>query len=1590
MNDLSGLFGSRETRLSALDEDQRLKLEEASKASGDPDYIDRHTSALWLSQRTGIDRRKVIDNYDAISSAYFGDSSPKKAWDYISASYGNVASKEQEQIQESTTSEGGAYYGTKTMIAKDVVGSFAAGASQTGYTALGGVFSNVAAATGVRSKSPMENPEYRQLYSELNMGSFGKDAERMAAKAYGISLENDVLNPVQEEKNAEIKARLSEIEVQTHTENQVALEKFKEFQPELAFISEAMGKASDTMYELANVPSSTFGVREEFANTTVGKIAKQAGTLPVTALFAYTGPIVGGALTYSSIYGGVEQERKAFAEQQGVQYDRTQAFWGNVASAAPQAVMEYAFGMERVMEKILKDVPKIGGKISFGEGVKRIAKTGLASGAEEAITEPAQNWWNDYIASLTYDEKRELMTPEVFKERLIESASAFAYGSVFGGIVGGIDVIDRRSAVTKAERHIMTKNGEPFTSYDWAALRVARNDEQIKAMAPDASMENVYLDAANGNVDAQIAYTQDMWKRNFVETEGVMANGFMIGKVKDSIAIRETSGVVTLLDLTVPEQAEVFKEIQESAAKVKLESQAREEAVQSSIEQMQERFGGQLSVERMAIKKVSELREQGVITQEEEADAVAAAKEINKSIVGDGKDAQVMGMASLTVDEKTGAVKMAVKIAEGASPLVVVEEVAEAWKAKAIESGKVTEDELTQIRQQWHKQEGEVDPVAQGKVSLSRANTEWFSKRVVDYALANRKVEMPGGWGQWLRTLGERLKSILRGAARLKKLLRDGKVDPRLEQWMKESIGIGPAFESAKAFEKLTQSGDISETSFSLKDELTFAATGIPQNQGQQIAAKLQQIRVKNASTFPYPYQQVIPQTALSRVSNKGHQSIVSAMLQGAERIMAPIDERLRYFTDKLGEDSPLTYRLRKYDSRAGTLLYEYSQRITPLMTGIQSMNEKDLVDFKASASNQDALTRNAILARYGLQQAWAEFESVREELRTLQIEAGMDVGYIEEWFPRWVKDVSGLRESFGMQTAEGEIEKALLEVERAAGRPLDSEEVNAVINNVVRGVRYGVAGGGKPSNIKERKVQTIAPDQLGFYADPNHAIDRWLRQSTEAIARHEFFGKNKRQLTSTQFLMHSNLLNHAGIAIEESIGSIIADEVAAGRIQPTQQKEIQDILTARFAPRLQVNSVIRGLMDVTYMVTMGQIGSTLANLPDMATAIANNGLLDVSLTVPKVLWNNAKSLPLIANKKSWSDAVASKTKTQGYISRESLGVDKVLEQFADQRKTAEILEQVFKATGFAFTDGIGKEVLINSTIRKLSRDARKGKLSRKHQNVINSIFEGAAPSVVSDLAAGKITDDVKFLAYNILADWQPISLSQYPEAYLANPKLRFMWMMKIYATKQLASYRREGQLGLWFGDAGEAAGLAAKGELKKAGQAMFRDFGTKAEGARKLTYLMALLLMAGASKDWVTDFIMDRDPEMDDVLVDNIFKLVGVSRYTVWNNRNRLTSEGAYGLAEGAAKIVGNAKQIVFDTITPPIWALFERPAKDVESLSKALFKDQPWNFFASETFKSLPGIGAPIYWRQSEVQEKIEKRKKLKRASERRKRRE
>jgi hypothetical protein len=796
-DDLAPFFENRETRIGRLPEEARVRFELADKQAvhgGQTDFADRQFVSLWLSRRTGMPRKDVVANFDNITKRYFGEgATASSAWDSIATSYAPAEKAEKPEGLEATDEEyantqGLPRVGMDAFLHESGQSGRSMGAGFEGFAQKipAGMYSQLAGVTGApQLPNLMANDEYKALKLENdrleNVYQFTAVFDEPGSY-FGPQ------NELQIEKNLK---RMSEIVQASDAAHREEVKKWAD--SSTAAVSKEYRELAGFWYQLSEGAADRWGVTPEFQATTLGQFMQSAGSVPATAALAVMGP-GGWAGMESAFFADVESER---AQAEGENYDPDKALPANLASAIPQMALEKAFGVERMLNNLVGEMPKIAGKLRFGDFAKQFVKQGLVAGVEEGLTEPSQGFWNDYVASISYDEQRELLTGDGAKRRLIESVSGFALGMVFGGGMSTVAGIDTNRAVAKGKEYLTTKDGQVMQPGDFRVLRQVKRDEEIAETAPDEEAGRLLIAAANGDTEAQNEYNNRVRTKLFVATDGVEVGGLTLGKINDVPVFRDADGMIVELDMTDPEARSFLENFKREAVnKVALEETA--EFLTKGLE-----AGRELKISEDE-KVLKDFVDEAKIDVEEAAKRIGVAQDVNAAEIPEGTAAEDIRVLGANVaDYQAGVYKDVSTVFNGANPMTAVEEVAEGYMKKRLAVGDLLEADLTQWRESYEKETGE-----KTKTSGTVSNIEWFSKRVIDYAVANRKMPgMPKSWAAWFRTLGEHLKTIFRLSEKLKKLKRDGKLGAEFEDALKGALGLMPAEDSTAKIRQRGQEG---------------------------------------------------------------------------------------------------------------------------------------------------------------------------------------------------------------------------------------------------------------------------------------------------------------------------------------------------------------------------------------------------------------------------------------------------------------------------------------------------------------------------------------------------------------------------------------------------------------------------------------------------------------------------------------------------------------------------------------------------------------------------------------------------------------
>lgn len=437
-------------------------------------------------------------------------------------------------------------------------------------------------------------------------------------------------------------------------------------------------------------------------------------------------------------------------------------------------------------------------------------------------------------------------------------------------------------------------------------------------------------------------------------------------------------------------------------------------------------------------------------------------------------------------------------------------------------------------------------------------------------------------------------------------------------------------------------------------------------------------------------------------------------------------------------------------------------------------------------------------------------------------VESGHSFQKIENYFPRLVKDLKGLQESLGVEQ-KGLISKAQHQYasqKNVSVKMLTDAENAEIIDKLVRGYSFAPKNG-KPGFVRNRKL-TLTDEQMQYYAKPEESLAIYLRRAVNDLEKRKFLGIHGTKDEAT------GLLN-----TDKSIGDYVKAAKEEGRLSADDEVTMIEMLKSRFVGGEQsagsINATIR---DLGYMGTIANPISAVTQLGDLGTSGALNGLRN---TLGSLFGTTDVKLMDI------------------YIDE----VSKELSE-AGLRGTSKMLHKLMEKSGFKALDRLGKETYINAAFKNAKKLVKTKEGLAKFKKKIGSTYGDETKALIADLESGEITDTVKYFLFNELADVQPVTLSEFPQAYLDNPNNRILYMLKSFTIKQIDVVRRN-----------------VVQEYAK---------GNKKEAIKNAALLGGYLSTANTGTQYAKDLLLGRDVKAEDIpdrAMWNLLSVYGLNRYT-------------------------------------------------------------------------------------------------------------
>lgn len=318
------------------------------------------------------------------------------------------------------------------------------------------------------------------------------------------------------------------------------------------------------------------------------------------------------------------------------------------------------------------------------------------------------------------------------------------------------------------------------------------------------------------------------------------------------------------------------------------------------------------------------------------------------------------------------------------------------------------------------------------------------------------------------------------------------------------------------------------------------------------------------------------------------------------------------------------------------------------------------------------------------------------------------------------------------------------------------------------------------------------------------------------------------------------------GDNLNNSIGMYTLDLIAKGQITPVQEIILTKALQSRFASS-PIGAWVDAFRGISYLTTMGSPISAITQIQDLGFSLYENGLMRTGNAYIKAAFGKSK------------------------ITRNELGISSIIQEFKEQSKIQGAVTRVFKMVGLEWMDKLGKETMINAYYRKLQSEIRKGDTSGLKDF---DFSDDEMVQIIEDMKNDVVSDDIRYILFTKLCEFQPITRSQMPEAYNRMGNGKVFYMLKTYQIKQMDVFRQKA-----FKDIAEGS---KTGNYKQIGR-----------GFKNLFLLTLALGMMGATADILKNLLLNRPFDMTDLMVDNVLKLMGFSKFTIYKVREEDLSSG-------------------------------------------------------------------------------------------------
>ena len=625
----------------------------------------------------------------------------------------------------------------------------------------------------------------------------------------------------------------------------------------------------------------------------------------------------------------------------------------------------------------------------------------------------------------------------------------------------------------------------------------------------------------------------------------------------------------------------------------------------------------------------------------------------------------------------------------------------------------------------------------------------------------------------------------------------------------------------------------------------------------------------------------------------------------------------------RIGGEELLSF-IKRYEARKMIKSNEYNNKLIGFyenMKYLKKNNINDYYTYDLALKNSDLNKIIELSEKYediNLYENYLQLRDVLDEFHELELSVGIDVGFIENYIPRQIKDLDGLLSTLRNENIEdfNRIQKDLETAEKE-GQILTGEDKIRVVNNFMAGFRspiYAKTGGG--NNItKERKIKQLNEKSNPFYETTEKAVANYIARNYDTILQRQFFGRlnkdqgdlfkklrNKyRQLKKLKETDSHNIKKNEIIKLEtkKKVQEITLNNLNKIKNKTKEQEDIIDKLKKQIKYLdSSINFYNKIKADTVKNMRNREIEKEISELRDKLDIdnVLENSIANYVNSIDHI---NSKDATLLKNTILYVLNPATTSGFSSFISNSSYGIAltgfiNTIRQFKDLATTfykngffntinsgknvdvkdlgldgnlndmlgsKGIINRIFKITLFEKVDLFAKSTFLNSAFKKTKKLLLNNDINTIRD--IELIFGKDAEQVKEDIKNNNITLDVKSYLLIKLSETQPIFMSSRALGYLKNGNTRFFYSLKTFTLKQLSLYKKD------------VYDKIVKGKTNN----------ERIEGLKNLITLQFYTMLVGLPVDLLTSFDDDDwlEPEMiKDSVLDNMLYLNIINRYVI------------------------------------------------------------------------------------------------------------